>query len=206
MALLPDVAGRACSDLGCVSGQLATIWRAWRRRVWRPRHLRAMLGWPGRAEPSAPDLRPRASSGHLRARALRPVVSSMAIHYVADYRGLVRRIADWLGPAASWSTRPSTRHTCTRACRGRIRDAAVTRLQWAVDAYADEGLREEPLVQGGRAEVPSHAGVAAQRGDRRGTLGRAVCSSRSRRGAARAAAGLGDEGGAPLPARARPEP
>jgi 2-polyprenyl-3-methyl-5-hydroxy-6-metoxy-1,4-benzoquinol methylase len=78
------------------------------------------------------------------------VVSSMAIHYVADYRGLVQRIARWLSPAGLLVY--STEHPVylTRASTdGWVRDAAGQPLHWAVDAYADEGLREEHWFKDG---------------------------------------------------------
>ncbi len=78
------------------------------------------------------------------------VVSSLAIHYVADYRGLVRRIAGWLVPDGILVY--STEHPVylTRAgTEGWIRDEAGRLLHWAVDAYAEEGLREEHWFKDG---------------------------------------------------------
>ena len=147
MALLPDVAGRRVLDLGCGAGQLA-------------HHLAER----GAAEVTGVDISERmlalarAERSHPRLTYLREaieavtfppdhfdlVVSSLAIHYVADYRGLMRRVAGWLRPGGILVY--STEHPVylTRACtEGWVRDAAGQPLHWAVDAYAEEGLREE---------------------------------------------------------------
>ncbi len=119
MALLPDVAGRRVLDLGCGVGQLA-------------HHLAER----GAAEVIGVDISERmlalarAERSHPRLRYLRMaieqaafgprgfdlVVSSLAIHYVADYHGLVQRIACWLSPGGILVY--STEHPVylTRAC------------------------------------------------------------------------------------------
>jgi len=153
MALLPDVAGRRVLDLGCGAGQLA-------------HHLAEH----GAAEVTGVDLSERmlalarAERSHPRLTYVREaletvtfprerfdlVVSSLAIHYVADYRGLMQRIAGWLGPGGILVY--STEHPVylTRAStEGWVRDAAGQPLHWAVDAYAEEGLREEHWFKDG---------------------------------------------------------
>jgi len=153
MALLPDVAGRRVLDLGCGVGQLA-------------HHLAER----GAAEVIGVDISDRmlalasAERSHPRLRYLRMaieqaafgprrfdlVVSSLAIHYVADYHGLVQRIACWLSPGGILVY--STEHPVylTRACaEGWIRDTAGQPLHWPVNAYADEGLREEHWFRDG---------------------------------------------------------
>jgi SAM-dependent methyltransferase len=72
------------------------------------------------------------------------VVSSLAVHYVADYDGLVARIARWLAPGGALVY--STEHPVylSRAtAEGWVRDPGGTPLYWALDRYADEGLRRE---------------------------------------------------------------
>jgi 2-polyprenyl-3-methyl-5-hydroxy-6-metoxy-1,4-benzoquinol methylase len=153
MALLPDVSGRRVLDLGCGAGQLAY-------------HLAER----GAAEVVAVDLSERmlalarAERSHPRLTYVRQaieattfgpdrfdvVVSSMALHYVADYRGLVQRIAGWLGPVGILVY--STEHPVylTRASTdGWVRDAVGRPLHWALDAYAEEGLREERWFKDG---------------------------------------------------------
>jgi 2-polyprenyl-3-methyl-5-hydroxy-6-metoxy-1,4-benzoquinol methylase len=80
------------------------------------------------------------------------VVSSLALHYVEDYRGLVARIAGWLAPGGALVY--STEHplyTARLPGDGWVRDAAGTR--WAVDRYADEGAREESWFVAGVRKV-----------------------------------------------------
>jgi 2-polyprenyl-3-methyl-5-hydroxy-6-metoxy-1,4-benzoquinol methylase len=153
MALLPDVAGRRVLDLGCGAGQLA-------------HHLAArgaadvigvdiserMLGL-ARAERSHPRVtyvRESIEQVTFAADRFDLVVSSMAIHYVADYGGLMQRITRWLnrGGLLVYSTEHPVYLTRV-ATDGWVRDAAGQPLHWAVDAYADEGLREEHWFKDG---------------------------------------------------------
>jgi SAM-dependent methyltransferase len=72
------------------------------------------------------------------------VVSSLAIHYVEDYAGLMRRIAGWLvaGGVLVYSTEHPI-YTARMPGDGWAVDSGGRRLGWGVDRYADEGLREE---------------------------------------------------------------
>jgi SAM-dependent methyltransferase len=147
MALLPDVAGARVLDLGCGAGQLA-------------HHLAGR----GAAEVVGVDVSERmlalarAERGHPRLTYVREaiervafeparfdlVVSALAVHYVDDYRGLVRKIARWLRPGGLLVC--STEHPLylgRASSEGWVRDAAGRALHWAIDAYAREGRREE---------------------------------------------------------------
>src|SRR5919206_4144289 len=78
------------------------------------------------------------------------VVSSLAFHYVADYDGLCRRIADWLvrGGILVFSIEHPV--YLTRATpEGWVRDVAGGPQYWAVDRYGEEGLREESWIVDG---------------------------------------------------------
>ena len=147
LGLLPDVRGRRVADLGCGAGQLA-------------HHLAES----GASEVVGVDVSERMLSlarsewAHPRATYLREsieavafppgrfdlVVSSLAFHYVEDYRGLVGRVARWLVPSGVLVF--STEHpiyTAGASGAGWVRDDAGRPTGWAVDHYADEGLREE---------------------------------------------------------------
>jgi len=147
LALLPDVHGRRLLDLGCGAGQLA-------------RHLATT----GAAEVVGVDISERmlalarADWAHPRVTYQRAaieeatfpagwfdlVVSSLAFHYVEDYRGLVRRIAGWLRPGGILVY--STEHpifTARLPGDGWVLDEAGHRTRWSVERYGDEGVREE---------------------------------------------------------------
>jgi SAM-dependent methyltransferase len=146
LGLLPELRGTRALDLGCGAGQLA--------------HHLAMQG----AEVLALDVSERMLAlareqwAHPRVtyerRAIEDaafppgrfelVVSSLAIHYVEDYAGLMRRIAGWLGPGGVLVY--STEHpiyTARMPGDGWAVDAAGRRIGWGVDRYAAEGVREE---------------------------------------------------------------
>jgi 2-polyprenyl-3-methyl-5-hydroxy-6-metoxy-1,4-benzoquinol methylase len=146
LALLPEVDGRRVLDLGCGAGQLA-------------RHLATI----GAAEVVGIDVSERmlalaeAEWAHPRVAYCRGaveevtfsparfdlVVSSLVLHYVDDYRGLVVRIAGWLAPGGVLVY--STEHpifTARLPGDGWVLDAAG-RTRWGLDRYADEGAREE---------------------------------------------------------------
>jgi len=155
LGLLPDVGERRVLDLGCGAGQLA-------------HHLATR----GAAEVVGVDLSERmlalarAQWSHPRVSYQRAalervafpaarfdlVVSSLALHYVEDYRALLARIAGWLAPGGLLVY--STEHplyTARLPGEGWVRDATGTR--WAVDRYADEGPRDESWFIAGVRKV-----------------------------------------------------
>jgi 2-polyprenyl-3-methyl-5-hydroxy-6-metoxy-1,4-benzoquinol methylase len=147
MGLLPDVAGKRVLDLGCGVGQLAFY-----------------LAETGAAEVIGVDVSEkmlelaRSERGHPRVTyeraaiedvAFAPerfelVVSSLAFHYVKDYRGLVRRVAEWLTPGGVlvYSTEHPV-YTARDPADGWVVDAEGKRLHWALDDYAEEGARDQ---------------------------------------------------------------
>jgi SAM-dependent methyltransferase len=69
------------------------------------------------------------------------VVSSLALHYVADYRGLVQRVATWLVPGGRFAF--SVEHPIFTAHGSSAWHTAAdgAKLHWPVDRYRDEGER-----------------------------------------------------------------
>jgi SAM-dependent methyltransferase len=147
--LLPPVTGADVLDIGCGDGTLA--------RFLADQGARHVLG----IDPSRQMLAVAASHRNSRVRycrasaesfALAPgtvdlVVSSLALHYVAGYEELVRRVAQWLRPGGHLIY--SVEHPiCTarnpmagwHECRG-------GRL-WPVDDYADEAPRAQSWLGG----------------------------------------------------------
>ena len=147
LALLPDVDGRRVLDLGCGAGQLARY-----------------LATTGAAEVVGVDVSERmlalarAEWAHPRVTYWRGavehvmfpparfdlVVSSLVLHYVDDYAGVVSRIAAWLAPRGVLVY--STEHpiyTARLPGDGWVLDDAGQRTRWSLDRYADEGAREE---------------------------------------------------------------
>jgi SAM-dependent methyltransferase len=157
LALLPDVNGRRVLDLGCGAGQLARY-----------------LATTGAAEVIGVDVSERmlalarADWAHPRVTYCRApveevtfpsarfdlVVSSLVLHYVDDYRGLVLRIAAWL--ASGGVLVYSTEHpifTARLPGEGWVLDDAGRRARWGLDRYADEGAREETWFVAGVRKV-----------------------------------------------------
>ena len=147
MSLLPDVMGKRVLDLGCGTGQL-------------PRYLAEA----GAAEVIGVDLSEKMLAiaaveyGHPRVTYERAaiedvrhppgrfevVVSSLAFHYVEDYAGLMRRIAEWLTPGGILVF--STEHPIYLAVdpeQSWVRDTDGKALHWTLDSYGVEGLREQ---------------------------------------------------------------
>jgi len=157
LALLPDASGRRVLDLGCGAGQLA-------------RHLATT----GATEVIGVDVsermleRARAEWAHPRVTYTRGaiedlayprerfelIVSSLALHYVEDYAGLMSRIAAWLAPGGVLVF--STEHpiyTARLPGDGWVVDEAGRRARWGIDRYSDEGPREESWFVAGVRKV-----------------------------------------------------
>jgi 2-polyprenyl-3-methyl-5-hydroxy-6-metoxy-1,4-benzoquinol methylase len=153
MALLPDVSGRRVLDLGCGAGQLALhlAERGAAEVIGVDLSERMLaLARAERRHPCVTYLRAAIEDVSFAPERFDLVVSSLAFHYVADYRGLVRRIAGWLSPGGILVY--STEHPVylTRATpEGWVRDAGGQPLYWALDAYAEEGRREEHWFKDG---------------------------------------------------------
>ena len=147
MGLLPSVDGKRVLDLGCGAGQLALhLAEIGASEVIGIDVSERMLSLARseRAHPRTTYLRESIERVEFPPARFDLVVSSLAFHYVADYRSLVRHIAGWLVPGGSLVF--STEHPIYMAGAsgpGWVRDDRGRVTHWAVDDYAEEGLREE---------------------------------------------------------------
>src|SRR5262245_26204957 len=138
LSLLPDVAGRRVLDLGCGAGQLAHhLARRGAADVVGVDLSERMLAL-ARAQWSHPRLTyQRASLEGVQFPAGRfdVVVSSLAFHYVEDYRGLITRIAGWLasGGVLVYSSEHPL-YTARLAGGGWVGDDAGS--GWGMEGYA----------------------------------------------------------------------
>jgi SAM-dependent methyltransferase len=143
--LLPtSLDGKRVLDLGCGLGYFAREARARGARQVIGMDLSERMLQEARARTNDPgitylrasleDIEPEADSFDL-------VVSSLALHYIADYPSLVRRVAACLVPGGRFAFSVEhpiyTAHGTADWCA----DANGTRLHWPVDRYRDEGER-----------------------------------------------------------------
>lgn len=145
--LLPPLVGWRVLDLGCGMGQFA--------RYCREQGARRVLGVDvsekmlevARQQTADPGITYRRADletlDGLPDQGFELVVSSLTLHYVVDYAGLLRRIAGWLAPGGVLAF--SIEHPLTTANKpnGWVRDAQGNALHWALDRYGDEGPRQE---------------------------------------------------------------
>jgi SAM-dependent methyltransferase len=157
--LLTAVAGRDVLDVGCGDGALA------RRLASRgARHVlgidpsERMLTLAARhPRPRVRYCRASAETFALAAESLDLVVSSLALHYVAGYDALIRRIASWLRPGGHLVF--SVEHpVCTARdpMTGWVTTAEGT--AWPVDHYARETARTQQWL--GTTVTKHHRRVA----------------------------------------------
>jgi len=147
LALLPAIDGRRVLDLGCGAGQLAhylaTSAAAEVVGVDVSERMLALAraGW---AHPRVTYQRSAIEAVAFPPARFDLVVSSLVLHYVDDYAGLIRRCAGWLAPGGILVY--STEHpifTARLPGEGWVLDEAGRRTRWGLDRYADEGAREE---------------------------------------------------------------
>lgn len=146
LELLGDVSGQRVLDLGCGGGQLTFyLADAGAAEVIGIDASERMLDvaraqW---AHPRVSYRREAMEDADFSPGAFDLVVSSLALHYVRDYAELVGRIARWLAPGGLLVF--STEHpiyTARGSADGWVIGPQGTPIAWAVDDYAEEGLRE----------------------------------------------------------------
>ena len=147
LSLLPAVDGGRVLDLGCGAGQLArhlaTTGAAEVVGVDVSERMLALAraDW---AHPNVAYRRGAIEDAAFPAGRFELVVSSLALHYIEDYRGLVLRIAQWLTPGGHLVY--SIEHpifTARLPGDGWVLDDTGRPTRWSLDRYADEGMREE---------------------------------------------------------------
>lgn len=144
--LLPaSLAGLRILDLGCGFGDFARKARAQGAASVLAVDVSAKMLAEARRRTSDPAIRyEQAAIETLQAEpgAFDLAVSSLALHYIADYRAAARTIAAALAPGGRFVF--SVEHPiCTAlAVYEWQRDAAGAELHWPVDRYGDEGPRD----------------------------------------------------------------
>jgi SAM-dependent methyltransferase len=145
--LLPNIPGLRALDLGCGAGQLSYhLAESGAAEVVGVDISRTMLGI-ARTERAHPRVTYRLEpieAVTFEAERFDLVVSSLAFHYVDDYRRLVRNIATWLTPGGVLVY--STEHpiyTARLPGEGWLLDERGEYDGWRIDNYFQEGLREE---------------------------------------------------------------
>jgi SAM-dependent methyltransferase len=69
------------------------------------------------------------------------VVSTLALHYIADYPALVRRVAGWLAPGGRFAFSVEHPIYTAHGSADWYKSADGSMLHWPVDRYRDEGER-----------------------------------------------------------------
>jgi SAM-dependent methyltransferase len=131
-ALLPPVDGLRVVDLGCGQGELAVrLACAGASQVTGIDRSSSMLSRAGE-HPAVRYVRSDLADFDLAPSSVELVVSSLALHYVADFEGLVARIGRWLSPGGHFLF--SIEHP--------VVTAPLEAADLVVDDYADEGPRQ----------------------------------------------------------------
>lgn len=148
--MLAPVAGASIVELGCGAGALARrLADAGAAHVVAVDSSHRMLSLAGR-HPRIRYLRADLERLTLPEQCADLVVSSLALHYVADYQNLVQRVAGWLRPGGRFVF--SIEHpicTATDPMTGWLETGDGT--VWPVDDYVAEGPRSQHwIVEGVR--------------------------------------------------------
>ncbi|MBV8716005.1 MAG: class I SAM-dependent methyltransferase, partial [Chloroflexi bacterium] len=145
--MLPDVQDLRVLDLGCGVGRLSYhIATAGAAEVVAVDISETMLDL-ARSERSHPRVsyqREAIEDIRFEQGRFALIVSSLALHYIPNYRDVVKRMATWLRPGGVLVY--STEHpiyTARLPGEGWIVDENGARVGWRIDNYFDEGMGEE---------------------------------------------------------------
>jgi SAM-dependent methyltransferase len=130
-AVLPAVEGLRAVDLGCGEGGLAVRLASGGADVVAVDASEQMLAAAAR-HPRVRYVRADLASFDLPRGSADLVVSSLALHYVDDFSGLVGRVAQWLTPGGTFAF--TIEHP--------VMTAPLVAADCVVDDYADEGPRQ----------------------------------------------------------------
>ncbi len=142
--LLPELRDKRVLDLGCGLGYFAREARARgaSQVIGVDLSERMLLAARARTDdPGVTYLRAALETFEPATSSFDLVVASLAVHYIADYPGLVRRVAAGLVPGGRFAF--SVEHPIYTAHGAADWHAAAggTRLHWPLDRYRDEGER-----------------------------------------------------------------
>lgn len=141
--LLPSLAGRHVFDLGCGFGHFARYAReAGAATVTALDISQKMLEEASRLtnDPAISYVHGSIESYAFEPGSFDVIVSSMALHYVADYAAAVHRVFEALKPGGRFVF--SVEHpVCTANPIGWIKDEDGKMLHWPLDHYLHEGQR-----------------------------------------------------------------
>jgi SAM-dependent methyltransferase len=147
LGMLPDATGLRVLDLGCGLGQLSShLASNGAAEVVAIDVSQTMLerARRERSHPLVTYRREAIEAVRFEPRRFELIVSSLALHYVPDYRDLVKRMATWLTPGGVLVY--STEHpiyTARLPGEGWVVDEQGERVGWQIDDYFHEGVREE---------------------------------------------------------------
>ncbi|MBO9593310.1 MAG: class I SAM-dependent methyltransferase [Niabella sp.] len=161
-AMLPDLKGKRVLDLGCGYG-------------WHCRYAAEQ----GAVQVTGVDLsarmleQARSYTAYTQIQYLRQsieavefppasfdvIISSLALHYIADYEGVCKRMFTMLSAGGRLVFSAEHPVFTARAAQDWFYDAAGKRLHWPVDQYQEEGLRTTHFL--GHEVVKYHRTMAA---------------------------------------------
>lgn len=145
-SLLPPLDGRDVLELGCGMGQFAAWCAAQKAASVLGVDISAKMLERARRENAHPAITYRQEPLEtltLPAESYDLVVSSLALHYLEDYAGLVRRVQEWLRPGGVFVY--SVEHpiaTARNPMGAWQKNERGEKIGWLVDDYGDEGPRE----------------------------------------------------------------